>query len=116
MLSNYIGKDPVDICQRFDRKGGSKINTERPTSVKIYNTFLGDVGKTEMLLSLYRAKSRSRKWYHRVALHLFSLAICYSWIIYQKLGDEKSLVCFLAEIYISLMHGTSSTTDSEYDV
>ena len=32
------------------------------------------------------------------------------------MGGEKSLVDFLVEISFSLMHGTSSTTDSEYDV
>ena len=49
MLSNYIGKDLVDICQRFDHKGGSKIDVERPASVKTYNTFMGGVDKAEIL-------------------------------------------------------------------
>lgn len=33
MLSNYICKDPVDACERFDREAGSKIDTERLASV-----------------------------------------------------------------------------------
>ena len=113
-LSNYLGEDPVDTCERFDHKVGSKTNVERPASVKIYNTFMGGVDKADMLLSLYRTKCRSRKWYH--TFHLFSLAVCNSWIIYQKLDGDKSLIDFLAEICISLMHGTSSTADSECDV
>ena len=77
---------------------------------------MSGVDKADMLLLLYKTKYRSRKWYHQVAFHLFNSAVCNSWIIYQKLGGEKSLVEFLVEICFSLMHGTSSTTDSEYDV
>ena len=116
MLSNYIRKDPVETCKTFDREGGSKIDVERPASVKIYNTFIGCVDKAHMFLSLYRPKYQSRKWYNQVMFHLFSLAVCNSWMIYQNLGGEKCLVDFLVEICISLMHGTSSTADSEYDV
>ena len=83
MLSNYIGKDPVDTCERFDRNAGLKINVEIPASIKV------------------QTKYRSRRWYHRIAFHLFSLAVCNSWIIYGKLGSDKSLVDFLAEICIS---------------
>ena len=109
MLSNYIRKDPVETCKKFDREGGSKIDVERPASVKIYNTFIGCVDKAHMFLSLYRPKYQSRKWYNQVMFHLCSLAVCNSWIIYQNLGGEKCLVDFLVEISISLMHGTSST-------
>ena len=107
----------VDTCERFDRKAGSKTDVERPRSVKVYNTCMGGIDKAVMLLSVYGTKYRSRKWYHRVAFHLFSLKVCNSWIIYQKLdGDNKSFVDFLAEICILLMYEVSSTADSEYDV
>ena len=107
----------VDTCERFDCKAGLQTDVERPGSVKVYNTYMGGIDKAVMLLSVYRATYRSRKWYHRVAFHLFSLKVCNSWIIYQKLaGDSKSLVDFLAEICILLMHEISSTADSEYDV
>ena len=76
---------------------------------------MGGVDKADMLLSFHRTKYRSRKWYHRVAFHLLSLAVYKSWIIYQELDGEKSLVDFLAEICISLMHGTSSIADSKCD-
>ena len=102
-LSNYIGKDPVDTCQRFDWKAEKKIDVDRPASVKFYNAFMGGVDKADMLLSLYRTKYRSRKWYHRVAFHLFSLAVCNSWIMHKSMGGNKRLVDFLAEICISLI-------------
>ena len=116
MLSNYIGKDPVDTCQRFDRKAKKKIDVERPAAVRVYNAFMGGVDKADMLLSLYRTKYRSRKWYHRVAFHLFSLAVCNSWIMHKSMSGNKKLVDFLSEICISLITGTSSTADPEYDV
>ena len=109
MLSNYIGKDPVDTCQRFGRKAEKKIDIDRPASVKFYNAFMGGVDKADMLLSLYRTKYRSRKWYHRVSFHLFSLAVCNSWIMHKSMGGNKRLVDFSAEICISLISGTSGT-------
>ena len=42
------------------------IDIERPHSVAVYNKFIGGVDKADMLLSLYRTKYRSRKWYHCV--------------------------------------------------
>ena len=107
----------IHVIQLIHCKAGSKTDVERPGSVKVYNTCMGGIDKAVMLLSVYGTKYRLGKWYHRVAFHLFSLKVCNSWIIYQKLdGDNKSFVDFLAEICILLMYEVSSTADSEYDV
>ena len=89
MLSNYIGKDPVDTCKWVDRKAGQKTDVERTASIKVYNTFMGGADKADMLLSLYRTKYRSRKWYYRVAFHLFSQAVYNPWMDYEKLSGDK---------------------------
>ena len=54
-----FGKDP----ERFDRKRGSKIGVERQALVKIYNTFMDGLDKTDMVLSLYRRKFKFRFTY-----------------------------------------------------
>ena len=73
-ISIYIGKEPLHACKRYDKTSKKKIDIERLHSVAVYNKFIGRVDKADMLLSLYHTKYRSRKWYHQIGFHLFSLA------------------------------------------
>ena len=57
-LSNYVGKDPIGKCNRYDKSQKKRIEIDRPNSVAIYNKFMGGVDKADMLLSLYRTKYR----------------------------------------------------------
>ena len=41
LISNFVGKNNVDQCTRFDRKERSNIKVQRPTAVRIYNSFVG---------------------------------------------------------------------------
>ena len=93
-ISNYTGKDPIDVCLRYDKAAKETIEVDRPNSVAIYNAFMGGVDKSDMLLSLYRTKFRSRKWYLRIVFHLFSLSAINSWIIYRQLGGNDTLLKF----------------------
>ena len=83
-LSNYVGKDPIGKCNCYDKLQKKRIEIDRPNSVVIYNKFMVGVDKADMLLSLYRTKYRLRKWYHRLAFHLLSLAVINSWTIYRQ--------------------------------
>ena len=60
MISNFVGKEPVDKCLRYDRKEKKKIGVDRPAAIAIYNKFMGGVDKADLLLSLYRSKIRSK--------------------------------------------------------
>ena len=72
--------------------------------------------KAGTLLSLYRTKYRSRKWYHRLAFHLFRLAVINSWTIYRQIGRHETLVKFLGKICFSLIKGEVSDVDSDEDM
>ncbi|XP_047135563.1 piggyBac transposable element-derived protein 2-like [Hydra vulgaris] len=108
-LSNYIGKNPVGTCKRYDAKQKKKIEVKRPACIQIYNKFMGGVDKADMLLSLYCTRYRSKKWYHRLAFHLFSQAAVNSWIVYSEIGGNKPLVDFLADICISMIMNESTS-------
>lgn len=60
--SNYIGIEPLDTCNRFDRKNKVKLTPSRPAIIKEYNEHMGRVDKADMLLSLYKTKNRTKKW------------------------------------------------------
>ena len=61
VISNFVGKNPIGECVRYDRKNHQKVTVARPAVVQIYNSYMGGVDKADMLLSLYHTKYRSRK-------------------------------------------------------
>ena len=57
-----------------------------PASVDRYNCFMGGVDKAGMLLLHYLNKMRSRKWYHRIVVHLVFLALINSFTVYLQMS------------------------------
>ena len=76
MISNFVGKQPVGKCTRYDKKKREKVSIARPAAVDLYNSYMGGVDKFDMMLSLYRTKYRSRKWYQRIALYTPRHSMC----------------------------------------
>ena len=76
-----------------------------------------------MLLSLYRSKIRSKKWYHRLAFYMFSHV--YSTCLF-TLSVAKSLICSTAQSFsdesdddhqprAKSLKSSQVTTDIRYD-
>ena len=105
MISNFVGKQPVGKCTRYDKKKREKVSIARPAAVDLYNSYMGGVDKSDMMLSLYRTKYRSRKWYQRIALHLISQCAVNAWIIYREMGGAESYLKFRTKICITLLTG-----------
>ena len=61
-----------------------------------------------MMLLLYKTKCRTRKWYHRIFIHLLHLAVVNSWVIYQEVGGRGNLLDFLINISRCLMNSNDS--------
>ncbi|CAB3987582.1 Hypothetical predicted protein [Paramuricea clavata] len=114
-ISNFLGKNPVSNCKRFDRKTKKDVSVPRPACIELYNKFMGGVDKADMLLSLYRTKHRSKKWYHRIAFHLISLAAVNAFVLYREVGGEGSLVDFLVDICRCLLVESQDLGDSSDD-
>ena len=112
--SNFVGKEPVGQCSLYDRKERQCIQLPRPASIGTYNQYMGGVDKADMMLSLYKTKCRTRKWYHRIFIHLLHLAVVNSWVIYQEVGGRGNLFDFLINISRYLMNSNDSDDfDSE---
>ena len=114
-LSNYVGKVPVDQAKRWDRKGKQEVKIARPASVATYNKFIGGVDKCDMFLALYRTKLKTRKWYHRIAIHLLSVSVLNAFVIYKKVGGKESLLHFLMDVCRSLCASVDEQSDSDSD-
>ena len=106
----------MDQCKRFDRKENKHIKVERPAAVAIYNRCMEGVDKMNILLLLYRSKISTKKWYLRIAFHLFSFTAVNHWILYKELGKNNSFVKFLSELLIDLIQGCPPVdTDTDVD-
>ena len=87
---------------------------ERNESVLTYlKQYMGGVDKADMMLSLYKTKCRTRKWYHRIFIHLIHLAVVNAWIIYQEVEGRWNLFDFLINISHCWMNSNDNDFDSE---
>ena len=115
-ISNFIGKNPISYAKRYDSKEKKMVPTSwcpRPSSVEIYNRFMGGLDKADMLLSLYRTKLRSRKWYHCIVFHLVSLALINSFTVYRQIGGKGSLLEFQIKICRCLLKADKEVDSNE---
>ena len=69
---------------------------------------MGGVDKADMMLLLYKTKCRTRKWYHRIFIHLLHLAVVNGWAIYQEVGGRGNLLDFLINISRCLMNSNDN--------
>ena len=75
-----------------------------------YNKFMGGVDLNDMLLSHYRIRLCSKKWYWPIILYCIKLAVTNDWLLYRRHSmliqpgkkHELSLLQFQAEIAYSL--------------
>ena len=52
--------------------------------VQEYNRFMGRVDFCDMLLSLYRIKLKSNKWYMPIFYYLIKVAVTNGWLLYRR--------------------------------
>ena len=74
---------------------------------------MGGVDKADMLLSLYRSKMRSRKWYHNIVVHLIFLALINSFTVYRQIGGTGSLLDFQLDVFCCLLKADQSVNSDE---
>lgn len=101
LASTYVGAEPVDSVNRYDKKEKKTINIVCPKIIKDYNAHMGGVDLMDSFLGRYRIRIKSRKWYIRLFYHLTDMAVINSWVLYKKaniktgvkslsLGDYRS--------------------------
>ncbi|XP_059160673.1 piggyBac transposable element-derived protein 3-like [Physella acuta] len=112
MLSSFGALEPRKEVTRFDKKQKKDILVQCPSVISLYNKFMGGVDLLDSLVALYRNPIRSKKWYMRIALHIFDLAVVQSWLIYVQdckaahipKSAQHSLLEFKREISFCLLN------------
>jgi len=83
-LSSFVGAQPVTNARRWDRSAKADKQIPCPQVVTIYNRHMGGVDLLDSLIGLYRCRIRSKKWYHRIFLHLCDLTVVNAWLLYKR--------------------------------
>lgn len=120
LLSNYVGNDLAAQVRRWSRKEGRFININRPEMVVQYNSNVGGVDLCDMLMSMYRIRHRSTKYYMHMAFYCIGGAVVNGWLLYcrhltQKnvpLKNHMSLLMFQTEIAVGLCNARKSSASA----
>lgn len=76
----------------------------KPTCVIDYNSNMGGVDRTDMLLSTTESVRKTVKWYKKVFFHFLDFAVLNSHVIYKmKTGENIPLLDFQKEVVRSLI-------------
>lgn len=97
LVSNFVGANPLQSVERFDKKLGKKITVDCPNIVKNYNSYMGGVDYLDSMIGRNKIKIRSKKWYMRIYFHLLDLTTTNAWILYKRVSyhrgtDQKRLL------------------------
>ncbi|XP_064641343.1 piggyBac transposable element-derived protein 3-like [Lineus longissimus] len=79
VASNKCSVAPTVEVRRYNKATKEYMYVECPALIKAYNKCMGGVDKCDMMLSFYRIKMKSRKWYRRLIFHMVDLAISNAW-------------------------------------
>ena len=91
MCSNYSDPAPTSITKRWDRKENKEIEISCPSIVAEYNTCMGGVDHSDMLISLYRTKFKTKRWYLKIMAHCIDICKVNAWLIYQRYCSQEEI-------------------------
>lgn len=106
LLSNYITDKAGNDARRWNKKTKEYITIKRPQMVEIYNAKMGGVDLCDMLLSCYRIRRRSNKYYFHIVYYLLGISITNGWLLYKRhelqRGQPKRQISSLVEFQLSI--------------
>lgn len=60
VISSYKGVNPIEKAKRWSSKDKKYIEVDMPSAIKEYNTKMGGVDLTDMLIELYRIDNKCK--------------------------------------------------------
>ena len=91
LISNYLTNETGENTRRWNKKNTSFKEVERPMTVQVHNANMGGVNPCDMLLSLYRIRQRTNKFYFHIVYYLFGISVTNGWLLYRRHQNQKSI-------------------------
>uniref|UniRef100_A0A672I0K1 PiggyBac transposable element-derived protein domain-containing protein n=1 Tax=Salarias fasciatus TaxID=181472 RepID=A0A672I0K1_SALFA len=106
LLSTDIGVEPMSSVHRYCSETKQKEEVSCPAVIKSYNSSMGGIDKSDMLVHLYRSPMKSKRWYMRLFAYAIDVSLTNAWVIYKRdckaLGvDGLSLKNFRIQVFRS---------------
>uniref|UniRef100_A0A672GR58 PiggyBac transposable element-derived protein domain-containing protein n=1 Tax=Salarias fasciatus TaxID=181472 RepID=A0A672GR58_SALFA len=89
LLSTDIGVEPMSSVHRYCSETKQKEEVSCPAVIKSYNSSMGGIDKSDMLVHLYRSPMKSKRWYMRLFAYAIDVSLTNAWVIYKR--DCKAL-------------------------
>lgn len=83
-MSSYISADPINTIKRYSKEKKNRVDVPMPKIVEEYNTQMGGVDLSDMLVALYRTGLKTHKWYMAVFSHLLDICVNNAWLTYRR--------------------------------
>lgn len=80
ILSTDVGVEPVCEVERYDKEA----NVQCPNVINKYNSRMGGIDKSDMLVHLYKTPFKAKRYYMRLFAYILDLIICNAWILYKR--------------------------------
>ncbi|MFV0329690.1 MAG: hypothetical protein ACK5KL_07705 [Dysgonomonas sp.] len=84
IVSTFSKANPLNNVSRYDSKAKKKTEVPCPNIIQLYDKCMGGVDLVDGLISLYRNPIKSKKYYHRLILHMIDMVIVNSWMLYRR--------------------------------
>ena len=84
LASTFVNHELGRTIRRWSAKDKCYLDISCPEMVHQYNKFMGGVDLCDMLLSLYRIKLKSNKWYMPIFHYLIKLAVTNGWLMHRR--------------------------------
>jgi len=112
LASCFIGPHNGDTVRRWSQAEKKHLEIECPLMVNEYNKFMGGVDLCDMLLSLYRIKLKSRRWYMPIFYYLLKVCVTNGWLLYRRYANlsgvsvksQLTLINFQSQVAFDLIN------------
>lgn len=85
LISTFVGVRPVEDINRYVKEVKSKVPVACPKAVKVYNSTMGGVDLSDMLMSLHQIPSKSsRRFYFPMVGYLLDMCLTNAWLMYKR--------------------------------
>ena len=90
-MSKHLGAQLGTQARRWSKKDKEFILIDRPQLVEEYNAHMGGVDLMDMLLSTYRIRQRSLKFYMHIFYYPVGVSVANAWLRYRRHMDQDKI-------------------------